>query len=83
MAKFTSQLKKFGLKVVEMDADGNCLFSSIADQVLGDDELRSRLRRETCDYMEENKELYKNFMENDNEIDDYIKWLRGNGKWGG
>ena len=65
-----------------MSADGNCLFRAIADQVLGDDELQDRLRQETCDYMEENKDLYKNFMENDKEIDDYITWLRRDGKWG-
>ena len=33
--------------------------------------------------MEDNKDLYKNFMEHDKEIDDYIAWLRKERKWGG
>jgi len=45
--------------------------------------LQDKLRKETCDYMEENKELYKHFMEDDESIDDYIEWLRGNGRWAG
>ena len=33
--------------------------------------------------MEENKELYKHFMEHDREIDDYIKLMKRDGRWGG
>ena len=51
--------------------------------MFGDLRLHYRLRKETCDYMEENKELYANYMEYDCDIDDYIEWMRQDGKSAG
>ena len=57
------------------------MFASIADQLWGDEKLHPRLRKETADFLEENKETYKFFIEDDENIDDYIAWIRKNGRW--
>ena len=36
-----------------------------------------------ADYIEENKELYKFFIEDDESIEDYIAWIRNDARWGG
>jgi len=35
------------------------------------------------DYIEENKELYKFFIEDDESIEDYLNWIRQDSKWAG
>jgi hypothetical protein len=44
MTKFKVQLRQYGLKVVEMGGDGNCLFRSIADQLEGNEKLHRKYR---------------------------------------
>ena len=66
-----------------MEADGNCLFRAIANQLFGDAELHYRLRREACKYMSQNKDLYEDYMENDRNINDYIAWMKRDGTFGG
>jgi len=77
------QLAKYGLKLVEIQADGNCLFRAIADQLLGDQHKHSDLRVKTVEYIEENKDLYKFFIEDDESIEDYVNWIRQDSKWAG
>ena len=76
-------LGKFNLKVVETGDDGNCLFEAVADQILGNMKLHKRLRKETVQYMAENKELYENYMEHDCNINDYIGFMAEDGTSGG
>ena len=34
--KFSEKVKEFGLRILEVGSDGNCLFRSLADQMVGD-----------------------------------------------
>ena len=66
-----------------MGDQGNCLFETVADQLLGNMKLHKRLRKETVQYMAENKELYANYMEHDCNIDEYIEFMAEDGSSGG
>ena len=81
LIKFREQLRTYNLQLKEIDGDGNCLFRAIADQLWGDESEHVKLRSDTANYIEENKEMYKFFIEDDENIDDYIAWIRRNGKW--
>jgi OTU domain-containing protein 3 len=52
MVKFRLQLAQYGLKVVEMGGDGNCLFRTIADQLEGNEKVHSKYRQEAVTYIE-------------------------------
>jgi len=59
------------------------LFRAIADQLFGDENKHTKLRAEAVYHVEENKELYKFFMEDDENIDDYCSFMRRDAIWGG
>ena len=83
MAKFRLQLAQYGLRLKEMVGDGNCLFRSIADQLEGNEKLHRKYRQEAVDYLEQNKEHYAPFIEDDETIDQYIADMSRDGVWGG
>lgn len=83
LVKFKTQLTIYGLKLKEINADGNCLFRALSDQLKGNETHHVELRTECADYIEENKELYKFFIEDDEKIEDYISWIREDARWGG
>ena len=66
-----------------MGTDGNCMFRALSDQLKGTEIYHVDYRTECADYIEENQELYKFFIEDDEDIDDYIKWIRKDARWGG
>ena len=71
------------LKVVEVDGDGNCLFRAIADQIEGYEDLHEAFRADCVEYIENNKEHYKMFLDDDTEdIDEYLNNMRMNTTWG-
>ena len=45
MQKFEKHLEKHGLKVHEVDSDGNCLFGAISDQLYGSEDKKDELRQ--------------------------------------
>lgn len=83
-----------GKTILEMSADGNCLFRSISDQLYhdfgnGHDEVRADI----CDYLEGHEDFFKLFLvldddENKDEEDasdfaSYVEKMRAEGEWGG
>ena len=71
------------LKVIPMKGDGNCLFRSIADQVEGNQERYAFYRAEAVKAIQENKEYYKMFMDDETEdIDEYIEDMSKDATWG-
>lgn len=44
MRKFRDQLSRYGLRIKEMDPDGNCMFRAIADQLWGAPERHGEVR---------------------------------------
>ena len=83
MQKFEKHLEKHGLKVHEVDSDGNCLFGAISDQLYGSEDKKDELRQQTCKYMQENKEEYRLFLEDDMDFDKYCVNMKRDGIWGG
>ena len=77
-------------EIVEMEADGNCLFRSISHQLHNDfGENHDAVRNEICNYLEENKEDFKIFLLLDDEeedvmeFEDYVSEMREDATWGG
>mmetsp|Transcript_15319 Transcript_15319/g.28845 ORF Transcript_15319/g.28845 Transcript_15319/m.28845 type:complete len:221 (+) Transcript_15319:88-750(+) len=77
-------------EIIEMEADGNCLFRSISHQLHRDFGQRHDLvRHEICNFLEENKEDFSIFLLLDDEeedvrdFDSYVCEMRKAGTWGG
>jgi OTU domain-containing protein 3 len=66
-----------------MRGDGNCLFRSVADQIEGNENNHYFYRTSAIDYMEENQDHFKFFIEDDRSFEDYIKEMKKDGIWGG
>jgi hypothetical protein len=49
--QFNDQLRHYGLQLRHIGGDGACLFRSIADQLLGDQERHNEIRQQICDYV--------------------------------
>ena len=81
--KFKNKLfkKQYILHIVERD--GNCLFSSISDQVYGTDKHSDIIREKCMDFIEKNKLFYSQFIEGgEKQMPAYITRKRKNGIWG-
>lgn len=75
-----------------MQADGNCLFRSLADQLYYDFGMaHAEVRHEICDLLEAFEDEFKAFLvldENEDDEDgkdyeDYVATQREDGTWGG
>jgi OTU domain-containing protein 3 len=78
--------------VIDMAADGNCLFRSISDQLYWDyGDKHEEVRSEVCDYMAAHEDDFSVFLvldENEQDEDaadfeSYIAGMRELGEWGG
>lgn len=78
------QLRERGLLIYDMAADGNCLFRSMWDQLDGtsDTEDHRKLRSVIMDKIEEEKDFFSLFIEDDEPFEDYMRRMRNDG-WGG
>jgi OTU domain-containing protein 3 len=77
-----------------MNADGNCLFRALSDQMFGDyGNGHDQVRADVCDFMEENKDDFSMFLvlddgdakeeEDAQDFESYIEHMRQDGEWGG
>lgn len=48
---FSKRMQKKGFVIKEMGRDGACLFRAVADQVYGDQEMHSTVRKHCMDYI--------------------------------
>jgi len=73
--KFEQDLQKStGFHIKKMSEDGNCLFRAIADQIYGDAEMHSTVRKMVMDYMVAERDHYSQFVTE--EFDEYIERKR-------
>ncbi|PRW44889.1 OTU domain-containing 3 isoform X1 [Chlorella sorokiniana] len=77
------ELAAVGLRIKQIEADGNCFFRSVLDQLEGEGGDHLRLRQRVMEYVEEQEEDYKFFMEDDEPFDKYIKRMKKEGAWAG
>ena len=81
--EFIEELKKLGYYIKEVDSDGNCLFRAVSDQLENHEYNFDNYRQKTVDYMRDNIEYFKNFIEDDQTVEEYIDNMSQNKEWGG
>ena len=63
---FEKQLQeKKGYQVKQMVPDGACLFRAVADQVYGDQEMHTVVRKHCMDYMVKNRDYFSEYITED------------------
>lgn len=77
---FCDTLKRQGLEMVEQEGDGNCLFRAVSLQVYGTADSHTELRERCMDFMSNNEEHYKDFVQGN--FKEYIQRKRANGVHG-
>lgn len=79
---FNSALAESGLVLREMKADGNCFFRAISDQLEGIQHNHATFRARVCNHMEEMREFYAPFIEDEDEsFDEYMTRMRSDCEW--
>lgn len=78
---FRVAMSSAGLPLTDMDADGNCLFRSVAHQIYGDPGRYDSVRQAVCDYMESNRSMFEHAVAGD--FDVYLSRMRLDKEWGG
>lgn len=74
---------EYGLQIVEMAGDGNCLFRSIAHQLENNPTLHMQYRQRIIKYIISKRKHFELFLEDDEKFDDYIERMKLFGTWGG
>lgn len=63
---FENALKeKKGFLIKKMGEDGACLFRAVADQVFGDQEMHSTVRKQCIEYLAKNADYYSHYVTED------------------
>lgn len=85
--KLSSHLIKHNLRVRKIDIDGDCMFRATADSLYNDlgDANHVSLRRDTCNWLEKNKESISGFFVfvKGESIEKHISKMRELHTWGG
>ena len=82
LKNFNSALANSGLVLREMKGDGNCFFRAISDQLEGNQHGHGTYRARVCDHMEEMREFYAPFIEDEEEtFDEYMVRMRTDCEW--
>ncbi|GMF13133.1 unnamed protein product [Phytophthora lilii] len=72
-----------GLRIYDIEGDGNCLFRSVSHQVYGDDRHHALVRAACMDYMESEKEYFEPYVVGDMAaFMRYLRYKRRDGVWG-
>lgn len=80
---FIKRCEENGFKWVSIEADGNCIFSSMSDQLYGTSKYHMEIREFVCDYMDIERAHFRNFVTHKNGLLRYIEEMREDGKWAG
>jgi len=81
--EFNEQLNQLGLTIREMGGDGNCLFRSVADQIEGIEDNQFLYREKAVAYIEEHKDFFAPFIDDDDTFEEYVADMKKDGAWGG
>lgn len=83
IANLNQQLGLLDLRVVPVTADGNCFFRAVAEQLQGDEEEHAKYRKMVVDYLQEHREDFEPFVEDEVFFDDYLKSMQEETTWAG
>lgn len=78
---FSQVLQPSGLSIRDVSNDGNCFFRAVSDQLYGAEDYHMKLRRQACDYLEQNKDHYQHFVDEERSFDQYVEEMRSDGVW--
>ena len=87
MSTFEEILKtQYNFNIENVAADGNCFFHSIVDQLSFQNNNHCiinhyELRQFSAMYMQSNRNLFENYFENINDLDEYIDTISQNCEW--
>ena len=59
-------------KLIRVEGDGNCLFIALWMSTFGDNSMHLMIRQHVCDYIIQHSAKFKDFMEDNEKINDYI-----------
>lgn len=82
-ALFDAQLEEIGLRIIDIQGDGNCMFRSISDQIEGDSNRHRHYRDIIMGFIRDHREDFEPFIEDDESFDAYMSRLTKDGEWGG
>lgn len=81
-----SEVKRLGLSLRDVIADGNCLFRALADQVWGEQTRHAEVRQIICDELAQNegelRDFVAGFLIEGEEYSAYVDRMRGLGVYG-
>ena len=80
-ALFAQRLLKCGMVETQIEADGNCQFRALADQLSGDQERHAELRATAINQLRSEPEYYKGFV-HDEDWDSYVRRMEQDREWG-
>ncbi|XP_025824434.1 OTU domain-containing protein 3 isoform X3 [Panicum hallii] len=83
MTEFRAQLDSLGLKIVEVNADGNCFFRAMGDQLEGSEEEHMKYRAMVVDYIVKHREDFEPFIEDEVPFEQYCDSMLKDGTWAG
>ncbi|CAN6250600.1 unnamed protein product [Urochloa humidicola] len=83
MTEFRAQLDSLGLKIVEVNADGNCFFRAMGDQLEGSEEEHMKYRAMVVDYIVKHREDFEPFIEDEVPFEEYCDSMLKDGTWAG
>jgi OTU domain-containing protein 3 len=82
LKSFNRALADSGLVLREMTGDGNCFFRAISDQLEGNQHNHATYRARVCGHMEEMREFYAPFIEDEDEtFNEYMTRMRSDCEW--
>lgn len=81
-ARLQRRMRRLGVEANVQESDGNCLFRSLATQLLGDPGAHMTIRRLVVGYMKVRQESYKILFDGEEEWSNYISNMYCSGSWG-
>ncbi|KAF7984528.1 hypothetical protein HWV62_13701 [Athelia sp. TMB] len=79
----SDQLRALGLYAAPTLGDGNCLFRALADQLHGSPAAHAQLRADICEWIEDHKERYAPFCEDERGLDAHLACMKEMATYGG
>ena len=80
-APFRERLRECGMVETYIDADGNCQFRALADQLFNDQERHAELRIAAVNQLRSEPEYYGAFV-HDEDWESYVQRMKQDGEWG-
>ncbi|KAL4070160.1 hypothetical protein V8B97DRAFT_1871712 [Scleroderma yunnanense] len=77
------QLRSLGLYAAQTLGDGNCLFRALSDQFYGSPARHLQLRKDICDWIENHRQRYEPFCEDERGLSVHLQCMRQQGTYGG